>query len=255
MKRLDLVGTALPSSLFTFHVSPFTGGRRPRLPPGYTRAVEQQLSSLLNWLGPHALLLALVLPPVIRVVGHWIPEELFMICMGVLAARSGSPTEAAALVGAVLGSHLAADQAVYGAGHWLRPRLGRFPRVAARLELVTARLASSPGALWGLVPARVLPLGRAAWLGACGVVAVPWRRFVMVDVVALLAHVACWCGLGWWLASDLARLGATAQIWKAAGLWMAAAALAALAGVIMWRRLPVAQLTGAGVLRRLRPGR
>ena len=37
-----------------------------------------------------AILLALLLPPLIRLVGHWIPEELFMVAIGVLAARSPS---------------------------------------------------------------------------------------------------------------------------------------------------------------------
>ena len=92
----------------------------------YTLAVEQHLFDLLAWLEPRAIFFALALPPVIRVVGHWLPEELFMICMGVLAARSGSLAGAAVLLGAVFVSHFVSDQVVYLIGCWLRPRLDRF---------------------------------------------------------------------------------------------------------------------------------
>ena len=126
----------------------------------------QALADLITWLEPHALLLALALPPVIRIVGHWIPEEIFMVAIGVLAARSISTREAALIFGAVTLSHFTTDQVVYLAGRWLRPRLDRFPRIATRLGAVTRRLTNSPGALIGLVPARVLPLGRGAWLAA-----------------------------------------------------------------------------------------
>ena len=214
----------------------------------------QQLADLLAWIEPHALLLALALPPVIRVVGHWIPEELFMIAMGVLAARTGSLAAGTVLLAAVLASHLTADHVVFAVGHWVRPRLGRYPRVEVRLQRVTSRLQTSPHALWSLVPARVLPLGRAAWLAACGVVKTPWRRFVVVDVVALLVHVCVWSGLGWWLASDLAQLGATVEVWKVAGLWAGLAVVVSLAGVAGWRLLPVSQEIGDRVPRWLRPG-
>ncbi len=194
------------------------------------------LQAALGWLQPHALLFALALPPVIRMVGHWLPEELFMIAMGVLAARSDSPLAAVTLLGAVLVSHFATDQGVYLAGRWLRPRLDRFPRLAHRLEQVTGRLATSRGALLGLVPARVLPLGRGAWLAGAGVVGVPWVRFAAVDVIALAAHVLLWCGLGWWLAGDLLRLAASAEMIKAASLWAVAATTSVIIALVLWRR-------------------
>ncbi len=143
--------------------------------------VIEQLPDLLAWIEPRALLLALALPPLIRVVGHWIPEELFMVAMGVLAARSGSLEQAVVLLGAVTLSHFMTDQITYLLGCWLKTRVGRFPWIAKRLESVTFRLAGSPGALWGLVPARVLPLGRGAWLAGCGMVGIAWKRFAAVD--------------------------------------------------------------------------
>lgn len=201
----------------------------------YTRRVVQALPDLISWLGPHALLLALALPPVIRIVGHWIPEELFMVAMGVLAARSDTPRAAVMILGAVVLSHFVTDQIVYLGGRWLRPRLGRYPRIESRLASVTDRLVESPGALAGLLPARVLPLGRGAWLAACGVVRIPWPRFAVVDLGALVVHLGVWSGLGWWFAGDLQRLAASAETGKVAGVWAAIALVAAVAAVILWR--------------------
>jgi len=201
----------------------------------------QHLVDLIAWIEPHAILLALVLPPLIRVVGHWIPEEIFMVAIGVLAARNPSLGTATAILGAVLVSHFVTDQIVYAGGRWLRPRLERFPRIEARLASVAGRLAHSPSALLGLVPARVLPLGRGAWLGACGVVRIPWLRFASVDLAALVVHLAVWSGLGWWLAGDLARLNASADASRIVGVWIAIALVAAITAVIVWRSREVWQ--------------
>lgn len=195
----------------------------------------QHLVDLITWIEPHAILLALVLPPLIRVVGHWIPEELFMVTIGVLAASSSSASTATTILGAALLSHFVTDQVVYLGGSWLRPRLERFPRIEARLASVTTRLAESPVALLGLVPARVLPLGRGAWLAACGVVRIPWPRFAAVDIAALVVHLSVWSGLGWWLAGDLGRLTASAEASRLAGIWIAFALITAITAVILWR--------------------
>lgn len=210
------------------------GGVREVRPQGYTRPMGS-LADVLALLEPHALLLAFLLPPVIRVVGHFIPEELFMLGIGVLAARAGSAGQAAALLAAAGASHLATDQLLYGAGRWLRPRLDRFPRLGRRLERVTRRLTASPAALLGLIPARVLPLGRGAWLAGCGVVAIPWGLFLLADLAALVVHVVVWCGLGWWMASDIARLELSAEMAKTAGWWLAAALVLATSAVLLRR--------------------
>ncbi len=201
----------------------------------YTARVEQQLASLLAWLEPNAFWVVLGLPVVIRLVGHWLPEEVFMLAVGALAARASSPEEAALLLGAAFTGHLVTDQAVYFGGVWLRPRLARFPRLDARLLRVGGRLEASPLSLLMLVPARVLPLGRGAWLAGCGLAGVAWPRFLAVDVLALLAHVAVWCGLGWWMGGEASRLGAADMLGNAAA-WTAAALVVAVVAVLTWRR-------------------
>ncbi|MEN8163797.1 MAG: hypothetical protein ABFS37_06690 [Acidobacteriota bacterium] len=211
----------------------------------------EQLPDLLAWIEPRALLLALALPPVIRVVGHWIPEELFMVAMGVLAARSGSLEQAVVLFGAVTLSHFMTDQITYLAGCWLRPRVGRFPWIAKKLENVTGRLSGSPGAVWGLVPARVLPLGRGAWLAGCGIVGIAWKRFAAVDFFALLVHLATWSGLGWWLSYDLGRLQHSAEVGKIIGTWVAIGLVAVVAVFLIWRSRSSWQPIGARAGRRV----
>ena len=213
--------------------------------------MESHLALFLAWLEPHALLLALVLPPVIRAVGHAIPEELFMVAVGVLAARAGSPYQAAVLLAAAGLSHLVTDQSLYLAGRWLRPRLARFPRIATQLDSVTSRLTGSPAAMAGFVPARVLPLGRGAWIAGCGVARVSWPRFLVWDLIALSVHVLAWSGLGWWLAGDLARLEATTATGRVVGVWLAVALVAVVSAVFLARRWPRWQPATVQIARRI----
>jgi len=197
------------------------------------------------------LLLALTMPPVIRVFGHVIPEELFMVAMGVLAARADSPSQAGVLLVAVALSHVLTDQLVFGGGRWLHPRLGRFPAIERRLAGVAARLDESPAALAALVPARVLPCGRAAWLAAAGIAGVRWRRFLFWDVLAVIAHLATWSGLGCWLAGDLARLESTAVAGGWIGAAMLVAVVAAVPALMVVRSRPNWQVATVQAARRL----
>ncbi len=205
----------------------------------------EALPDLLTRIEPHALILALALPPVIRVVGHWMPEEVFMVAMGVLAARAGSLSEAVLLLSAVTLSHFLTDQALFGIGRWLGPRLSRFPKIEERLGRVISRLEDSPSALLFFIPARVLPLGRGAWLAGCGVLRIEWIRFIAVDLVALLVHLLFWSGLGWWLSSDLARLEYSGDIARSVAFWLAMTLLLVLISISLRRSLQRHRKTSA----------
>lgn len=208
--------------------------RRPAILP----QVQHPIADALAWIQPHALLFAVALPPLIRLVGHLIPEEVFMVVIGALAARAPSSGRAAVLLVAVTTSQFMVDQATYLAGCWLRPRLARWPRISSRLSQVTGALERSPGALFGLIPARVLPLGRGAWLAGCGVVGVRWRRFARFDLAANLANVAFWSGLGWWFSGNLARLELSAELGRRIAEWTGVTLVLAVALALTWRRLP-----------------
>lgn len=216
----------------------------------YTSGVEV-VADVVAWMEPRVLILALGCPPIIRIVGHWLPEELFMISIGVLAARADSPMAAATILAAVFVGHFVTDQAAYSVGRWaLSPRLQRFPRIRRPIEGVATRLNASPAAILGFVPARILPLGRGAWLIGCGVVRIKWFRFLAVDVLALAGHVALWCGLGWWLAADLARLQVSAELGRTYGFWLGAVLASVIAAFLLWRFRAAWQPATAKVARR-----
>lgn len=217
----------------------------------YSLIVEGTLAEVLAWLEPRALLLAIVLPPVIRLVGHLLPEEVFMVSMGVLAARNGSLQEASVLLLAVVLSQFLTDQAVFLGGRWLRPRLDRFPRIRGRLSIVTDRLTSSPLALVWFVPAWVFPFARGAWLAGCGVVGIAWRRFIAIDLVALSVHLVTWSGLGWWLAGDLARLESTTHAGKVTATWVVVIIASIMLTWFAWRHRRAWQPRTVRVARRV----
>jgi membrane protein DedA with SNARE-associated domain len=195
----------------------------------------------MHLLQAHALLLAVVLPPAIRVAGHWLPEEPLMVAMGALASRL-DPSRAFLLLALLWLSHSATDHAVFSLGGALWRRLDRWPRLAAKVKPVAARLNASPWALAGLIPARVLPIGRAAWLAGCGGVGIPRARFAFADALAVSANLGVWCGIGWILGD---RPFVTRDLLLPVTLWSLAACALAVLAVSAWRhrtalaRLPV----------------
>jgi len=207
--------------------------------------VEQQLAELLVWLEPRALVVAFVAPMIIRVVGHWLPEELFMIAMGVVAVRAGSSAEASILLLTVFAGHTVTDHIVYLAGCWLRSRLERFPRIAGKLHRATERIEDSWSVVAVLIPTRVLPLGRGAWLAGCGVAGVSWPRFSVADAAALTVHTAFWCGLGWWLGSSPAIFGGSIEVAVTTAVSVFLVIIGTALSITVWRQWPRLQpMTG-----------
>lgn len=180
--------------------------------------MERALVETVTWLEPHAVWFVLFLPPLIRVVGHWIPEELFMVSVGIVAARSDDLAATSLLLVVLLTSQFATDQTTFAVGRLFGPRLRRVERLSDRLQAVTDRLERSPVAVLSLVPARVFPLCRGAWLVGCGLTGIRWRTFAVVNALALLTHLAVWTGLGWWFADDLVAITRSATHLKTVGL-------------------------------------
>jgi membrane protein DedA with SNARE-associated domain len=191
------------------------------------------MGEILHALQAHAVLLALLLPPAIRVTGHWLPEEPLMVAMGVLASRS-TPERAAMILAALWLSHAATDYAVFSLGRLLGSRLDRWPRLAGRVHPVAERVAASAWTRAALIPARVLPLGRAVWLLGFGLGGVPGPAFAALDAVAVAAFLLVWCGLGWWVGPRITLLLPAA---RPAALWLLLAAVASAGAVVLWRRL------------------
>ena len=181
----------------------------------------------------HAILLALVLPPAIRLVGHWLPEEPLMVAMGMLAAR-GTAGHAVLLFSALWASHAATDYAVFSFGRFMATRMDRWPRIARRIQPVSERVAQSRWSLAALIPARVLPLGRGVWLLGYGMAGVPGARFVAADAAAVAVFLLVWCGLGWWIGPPVVSLLSAA---KPAALWLLAAAASGVAAVLLWKHV------------------
>ncbi len=191
------------------------------------------MDGLLQALHAHAILLALVLPVAIRLAGHWLPEEPLMVAMGVLAAH-GPPERAAAIFAALWASHAGTDYGVFAFGRALATRMDRFPRLARRVRPVADRIAGSRWSLAALIPVRVFPLGRGAWLMGYGLAGVPRWRFAAVDALAVTVFLLVWCGLGWWFGP---HVGALLSVAKPAALWLLLAAVASIFAVFLWRRL------------------
>ena len=198
--------------------------------------MEAGLSWTVEALAPHAALLALVLPVVMRFVGHLLPEELFMIAIGIVAQRADTPGEATFLLMAVFVGHLIGDHTMFGVGVILERRAQRFPRLAARIRPMAQRLRARPSNLLGFIPGRVLPLARGAWMAACGWVGVPLALYSLVDAVAILVHIAFWSGLGWVFAGQIGSLELFAETAPLGAAWIAAALITAVVTIIALRR-------------------
>ncbi len=178
------------------------------------------MAGLVHALQAHALLLAVVLPVMIRLVGHWLPEEPLMVAMGAVAAQS-APARAALLLVTLWASHTATDYAVFSLGRLMAPRLDRWPRVARKVRPVADRVARSRWTLAALIPVRVFPVGRGAWLFGYGLAGVRGVAFVVVDAAAVALFLLMWCGLGWlagpWVGLRFS-LSRPMALWLGAGL-------------------------------------
>jgi len=111
-----------------------------------------------------------------------IPSETMIITASVLASRGHLAIElivAASALGAVAG-----DSTSYGLGRGLGPRasgwLFRGERGEQRLEWAKSTLEERA---WVVTIGRFIPGGRTATTFACGMLRMPWRRFLLFDSI------------------------------------------------------------------------
>lgn len=153
------------------------------------------------------------------------PGEAVMITAGVLAANGDlSPVlvACAGTVGGCLG-----DNASYGLGASLGRRAERrfFSSEKARRRVEWGRRQLQERGAVIIVIARFVPGGRTATTFSAGVLAMPWRRFLVVDALAAALWATYMTLLGYFGGSAFEE-----SLWKpmlAAGLVAAAAAAAA----------------------------
>lgn len=150
------------------------------------------------------------------------PGETVMITAGVLAANGDlSPVlvACAGTVGGCLG-----DNASYGVGATLGRRAERrfFSSERAHEQLEWARHQLQERGAVIIVVARFVPGGRTATTFSAGVLAMPWRRFLAIDVLAASLWATYMTLLGYFGGSAFEE-----SLWKpilAAGLVAAAVA-------------------------------
>jgi membrane protein DedA with SNARE-associated domain len=132
-----------------------------------------------------------------------IPGETALIS-GTLLAADGHLSLAAVIAAGVIGG-FAGDNASYLLG----ARLGRpLAGVLARGEKGQRRLDWARGQIEErgsevIIGMRFVPVGRTASTFACGLLEMPWRRFAVVDAVAVSAWTLFACSIGFWAGRSL----------------------------------------------------
>ena len=115
----------------------------------------------------------------------FVPSESVVITAGVLAS-SGHLSLPLVVVSATLGA-IAGDNISYGLGGWLGERRVKrfFGGDKSRRAFEWAERQLSARGFYLIIIARFIPGGRTAVTFSCGYLdAMPWRRFIVADVIA-----------------------------------------------------------------------
>lgn len=179
----------------------------------------------------------LVLGILAGTVGLPVPEELPLITAGVLAGLGVVPVEgviAAGVIACFLG-----DITVYAIGRRLGSGLRTRPRFAAVLRtrgLLRARRVYVRHGGWTLFFARLLPGLKMPFLLTAGVLHMPWRRFLLIDLLSVITLVPALVLLGYHSTWSVPRLHQAVRDAGVIGaLGFALAVLCALAAVLLVR--------------------
>lgn len=153
----------------------------------------------MNWLSglvsasplTYLLITGLAIADIIGVV----PAETVIVSATVLAMQGPLliiGIVAAAIVGAVIG-----DNILYhlgrGWGGRLVGRLFRSQRSRRRLDWAQRQMHRHRNGV--ILGGRFVPAGRTAVMFAAGMLEVPWRRFIVPDVVSILLWTSYWVGI------------------------------------------------------------
>jgi len=183
----------------------------------------------------HGKYVALIVVLVLTGVGLPIPEEVPVVAAGVLSAHGHMEPWLAlvcCIVGAILG-----DTASYWVGYhfgrgfvWQHPRWARFfhPEREERVEQMLKR-----HGLKVFFLARFLVGVRAPMYMAAGVLKVPFRRFLLTDLLCASIVIGMFFGLSCAFGEEIYSLIRNAEVGLTVGV---AAVVAVVVGVYLWRR-------------------
>jgi membrane protein DedA with SNARE-associated domain len=167
-------------------------------------------------------------------VGLPFPEDLTLLGAGYLIWRG--LVSATVMVPVALGAVLAGDSLLFAAGRriggsltrsrWLQRHL--HPERMARVERFFARHGAK-----SVLLARFIPGARAAFYFTAGAMRLPYRRFLLFDVIGASLSVPFWITLGYLFGGDIHRL--QRLIHRAEHWVLLALAVVALAWFVQWK--------------------
>jgi membrane protein DedA with SNARE-associated domain len=163
-----------------------------------------------------------------------LPEEVAIICAGVLSAEGKLNPQIA--FGAVLAGALVGDAVMYHIGRrfghnlaWIHPKLAKIVQADREEYFEKAILQHGFKVLF---LARFMVGVRGPVYLAAGVVRMPFRRFLLWDLVSATAVVGLFFGLSFYFGQDIARLLREAEV----TLTLAVLAIALVAVLVIMRR-------------------
>jgi membrane protein DedA with SNARE-associated domain len=178
--------------------------------------------------------LGIVLFLVLTGCGMPLPEEVAIILAGVLSAQGHllpGPALLACLIGALLG-----DSTIYAIGHrWGHSLLSYHPRLAKLLGAEREKRfeeAIEQHALKVMLLSRFLVGVRAPVYLATGVVRLPFRRFLMYDVLCASLVVGLFFGLSYLFGDHVARWVRDAEL----KVTLVVLLVVLIAGLLIYRR-------------------
>jgi membrane protein DedA with SNARE-associated domain len=166
--------------------------------------------------------------------GMPIPEEVALVLAGVLS-NQGVLRPEFALLACILGT-LAGDSVTYAIGyHWGRNLVENHPRLSKMLHAENGKrfeAAVNSHAFKMMFVSRFIVGVRATVYVTAGVVRVPYRRFLMYDVVCVSVMVSIVFFLAYCFGDDVLNWVRRAE-WTAT---LAVAAVVVVVGIVLYRR-------------------